>query len=169
MNTETTKPTNDEKLTARLSTVYGAAQAAGADDQQTFSVLADCERALRRIVKRNEALSGEWERIEIRQMRGPVIEFVGRMLCDTTFTTAGRGELELTLEIWETRGGALVAVSASNLPDGSGREDERAIVVPKSDDEMAMRFAVMEHFTWHTAAKKMARNKLGWDLRLEVE
>lgn len=160
---------NADKLTARLAAVYEAAQTAGGDNQQTFNALADCERALRRIVKRAESLSGEWERIEIRQMRGPVIEFTGRMLCDTTFTTMGRDALEITLEIWETRSGSLIAVSASNLPNGEGREDERAAVIPKSDDVMAMRCAVMDHFTWHTEAKKMVRKKLAWDLRVEVD
>lgn len=162
------KSSND-KLASRISDIYQAAQDAGPGEQQTFSVLADCERALRRIAKRAEALPGDWERIEIRQMRGPTIEFTGRMLCDTTFVTQGRDALEITLEVWLTKGGSFVAVSASNLPGGQGREDERAAVIPKSDDELAMRFAVMDHFTWHTEAKKMVRKRLGWDLRVELE
>lgn len=137
--------------------------------QQAHSILNSAEVAVKRARKRLEALSGEWERIEIKQQHGPSIEFTGRMLCDTQFTTRGAERFDMTLEIWETRGGAYVAVSASTLPGGTGREDERATVVGRQDDPKAMQFAVMEAFKWHSEAKRMVRKALSWDLAIEVE
>ena len=135
--------------------------------EQTLNALADCERLLRRISKRAEVIGG-FERIEIAQINGPRLEFTGRLLCDVSLPE-NRAGLMVVFELYETAGGAMVAVSASNLADGSGHEDERATVIPPSDDVQAMRFAAMDAFGWRTEAKKMVRTALGWDLRVEVE
>lgn len=153
---------------ARLEMVKNAAATAWqVADQQTLSALADCERTLRRIAKRAAVVEG-FERFEIRQINGPAVEFTGRLLCDVSLPE-NRAGLSILCELYETAGGALVAVSASNLADGSGHEDERATVIPLSDDVQAMRFAAMDAFGWRTEAKKMVRTALGWDLRVEVE
>ena len=161
---------NQNPFQKRIDLLAGAAATAWqVADQQTLTALADCERTLRKVARRAETLSGEWKRIEIRQQRGPVIEFTGRMLCEGSATINGRETLDLALEVWETRGGALVAVSASTLSGESGREEERALVVPASDDAQAMRFAVMDFFGWRQEAKRMVRKQLDWQLQVEVE
>ena len=116
---------------------------------------------------RDEELEGDWERISIAQMRGPTIEATARLLAYTGFTEKRNG-LEILLEIYETKGGALLAISSSTLPGGAGREDARIAVVEPSDDVLAMRYAVMEHFNWENRARSMVR-KLGWSLLREVE
>ena len=152
------------KLNDRIETLQGAASTAWqVADQQTLNALADCERSLKRIIARAEVGEG-MERIEIAQMHGPTVEFTGRMLCTTQFSDRRAGRT-VTLELYETQGGAMVAVTAFDL---GGQESERATVISPIADVRAMRFAVMEAFTWHTEAKKMVRKKLGWDLRMEV-
>lgn len=158
----------ESKLQARLATLEGAASTAWQiAEQQTLKALADCERTLRRAAKRAAVVEG-FERFEIKQINGPAIEFTGRLLCETTLSE-NRAGLTIAFELYETAAGALVAVSASNLADGSGHEDERATVIPLSDDAQAMQFAAMEAFGWRTEAKAMVRKKLAWDLRVEVE
>jgi hypothetical protein len=106
----------------------------------------------------------------IGQKRGPTIEFTGRLLGDIDFEiTSGRGAMKMTLEIYETRGGALVAVSASRLLEEAGFEDVRAIVIPKQDDVQAMQFAAMDFWTWETRARRMVQRKLKWSLKMQVE
>lgn len=153
---------------AKLLGVALSGQKVAPDQRQaTISALADCERTLHRIAKRAAVVEG-FERFEIRQINGPAVEFTGRLLCETTLSE-NRAGLTIVFELYETAGGALVAVSASNLADGSGHEDERATVIPLSYDVQAMRFAAMDAFGWRTEAKKMVRTALGWELRVEVE
>lgn len=133
---------------------------------EAANVLATATNQLRRAIKRAEALPDQWERFEIRQVNGPVIEFTGRLLCETSFADRRAGN-QVTLELYETRGGAMVAVRAFERSDGG--ESEAATVITPTDDVQATRFAVMEAFNWHTEAKTMVRKKLGWDLRIEVE
>lgn len=104
----------------------------------------------------------------IKQSRGPTIEFAGKLLASDEFTTKGRDPMKIRLEIWETRGGALIAASYSEPADREGFEDARAEVVEPSENAQAMRFAVMGFFGWDNRARSMAR-KLGWSLRMEVE
>lgn len=158
-----------DKLDAALDRVKEWAEEANvANRSGALTALADAGAALKRIAKRGAPLPGEYEMVEIAQDRGPVVEFTGRLLAETSFETKRGQPLTMTLEIWETQGGALVAVSASTLPGESGREDARVTVVPPQDDVQAMRFAVMEHFQYENRARSMVR-KLGWSLRQEVE
>ena len=99
----------------------------------------------------------EYEPIQIKQTRGPTLRFDGRLLAENT-----GGPVEL--EIYETRGGALVAVSEGEMRGGI---DTRACVVEPCDDEQAMRLAVMEFFDFDNRARTMAR-KLGWRLVREI-
>jgi hypothetical protein len=151
---------------ARLEMVKGAAATAWqVADKQTLNALADCERTLRRIAKRATVTEG-FERFEIRQINGPAIEFTGRLLCETSFADRREGN-QVTLEVYETQGGAMVAVRAFERSDGG--ESEAATVITPAADLQAMRFAVMDAFGWRTEAKAMVRKKLGWELRVEVE
>jgi hypothetical protein len=157
------------KLNDRLEILQGTASTTWqVSPGQVFTILADTELALKRATKRAATLPAEFERVEIVQAHGPTIEFAGRLLAETSFETRKGQPLEICLEIWETVGGALVAVSSSTLPGGSGREDCRVTVVEPSDDAQAMRFSIMDAFSWHDRARSMAR-KLGWSLRKDVE
>src|SRR5690606_8426491 len=50
---------------------------------------------------------------EIRQSRGPILEFEGRPIACTEWTTKGHDPTDMKLELWQTRGGALIAVTRS--------------------------------------------------------
>lgn len=161
-----TEPT---KFQQRMDTLQGTAstawQVAG---PETLTILADTERALKRAIKRAEALSGEWERQEIKPQAGPVVEFTGRPVAEQRFTTTGSDPMNVGLEIWETRGGAYVAVTVTEPFDRPGFELVKVTVVEPQEDRQAMHFTVMEHFDWTDRARNMAR-KAGWGLRREVE
>lgn len=143
-----------------------AAASIDANRSAAISAMADCERALKRIVSRASLAEG-FEAIDITQDRGPTIGFNGRLLASTEFETRGPKPLNILLEIFETQAGALIAVSSSVLAGGEGREDARVTVVPPQDDVQAMRFEVMQAFGWEVRARSMVR-KLGWSLRLDV-
>lgn len=144
-----------------------AALVAEIDRGAALSVIADAERALKRAVRRAEVPEA-YERITFKQEKGPTIEATVRLLAETSFQIMGRQTLEITLEIYETVAGALLAVSASTLPGGKGREDVRVTVVSPTDDVLAMRTAVMDAFSWSDYARSMA-HKLGWNLVQEVD
>lgn len=70
------------------------------------------------------------EAVTFKQSRGPTVRFTGRLLCETSWVTKGHQPLKMMLEVWETRGGALVAASILAKPDGEeGFEDVRVAVV----------------------------------------
>lgn len=145
-----------------------AISAAKLNRSDAMSALADCERALRRVVKRATTLLDEFERVEIKQARGPTYEFTGRLLCDSEFETRGPDALRIEMEVWETEGGAYVAASCST-PVGGGNEEWRAVVIPPTDEIQSMRFAVLEFFNWDQRARSMCTKQLKWSLRQEVE
>lgn len=155
------------KFQLRMDTMQGAASTAWqVAEQETLSIIADATRAFERAAKRATVPDG-LERVEFKQHKGPTIEFTGRLLAETEFETRGADPMHVTFEIWETAGGALVAVVMTR-PFNRGFEIVRATVAERQDDAQAMHFAVMDHFDWGDAARNMAR-KLGWSLRMEVE
>ena len=155
----------DDKARGMFRDLAHSAQEARGLGLNFKTVLADALKAMKREIRRAE-VADEWERVEIVQMRGPTVEFTGRLLASTEFTTKG-GALDMALEIGETKARALVAVS-SGVMAGREREDARVTVVPPTDDVQAMRFAVLDAFDWDNRARSMAR-KLGWSLRVEVD
>lgn len=159
-----------EKDQAKIGNLLLAAEGAMLADRPTaLSVIADAERALKRGVRRAEVRAG-YERMTLTQDRGPTIEANVRLLGETAFQIEShRGiDLDITLEVYETQAGALLAVSASTLPGGTGREDVRVTVVHPIADVLAMRIAVMDAFLWSDYARSMAR-KLGWNLIVDVD
>lgn len=161
---------SQNKLADRIETVRGMAstawQVAG---EQTLSILADTEKALKRAIRRAEELSGEWERVEFVPTRGPTTEFTGRLLIEDEYQSKGRDPISAHMQIWETKGGALVAIDETQRLDGvSTPRLAVAVCPPTGDDAQEQRFDVMEHFGWSSRARSMAR-KLGWSLRTEVE
>ncbi|CDO34026.1 hypothetical protein [Novosphingobium sp. KN65.2] len=114
-------------------------------------------------------MTTEYERIEIKQNRGPTLEFNGKEIASTEFETRGRDPMQITLEVYETPAGALVAISSSvpaDRPDGF--EDVRAHVVRPTDDVGAMQREVMEFFGWADRARSMLR-KAGWSFKMEID
>ncbi len=176
--------TMDMGMANSVAKLLGVAFGEAPDQRQaTLSALADCERTLRRIAKRAAVVEG-FERFEIRQINGPNVEFTGRLLCETSFADRREGN-QVTLEVYETQGGAMVAVRAFERSDG-GESEAATIVKPMlrtthenvgpsggsgwmEIDHEAMRLAVMDAFGWRTEAKAMVRKKLGWDLRVEID
>lgn len=136
---------------------------------EALNVLHDAKRALARAARRAEDLPAEFERVEINQSRGPKLEFSGELLCDHEFETKGRDPLRVSMEVWQTKGGALVAVTYSAPADRQGHENCSATIVEPQDDAQAMRFAVMDHFGWDLSARSMVVKKLKWTLRQDVE
>ena len=110
----------------------------------------------------------EYDKIRIVQSRGPTIEAEARLLASDTFEVRRDGTA-MTLEVWETQGGALIAVTRGQaMQGGEVREIVAAAVVPQGD-EQAMRFAVMDHFDWSDRARSMVRSQLKWKLKQVVE
>lgn len=109
----------------------------------------------------------------IRQTRGPKLVFAGRKIAETEFTTQGREPLSWMFEIWQTAGGAYIAVSSSLLAERDDAvEDVRCTVVEPDEhggDQLAMQFAVMDHFDWTPRAKDMVRKQLKWKLSRDVQ
>lgn len=115
--------------------------------------------------------------ITIKQSRGPTYVFDGELLAEETFETQGRPPMLITMQIWETDGGAYIA-SSSAVPVGGGRPDSRAIVVEPGDwrkdadapDNLSeMRIEVMDFFAWSDRARGMVKRDLpGWDFTVRV-
>ena len=100
----------------------------------------------------------EYEPVKISQTRGPRLEFEGKLLCEDDSGP-------VSLEIWQTRGGAYVAVTEA--PMRGDQMDTRATVV-EPGEEQAMRLAVMDAFDWENRARSMVRKQLKWQLVQEV-
>lgn len=111
----------------------------------------------------------EFARIEVKQNRGPTLIFEGREIASTEFETRGNPAMNMCLEVFETRGGALVAVSSAE-PVGKldGFEDVRAVVVDPIEDKQAMQFAVMDFFDWSDRARSMMRKRAKWSFKQVV-
>lgn len=100
----------------------------------------------------------EMKQTIIRQRRGPAIKFTGSIIAKTEYTTH-RGD-EMRMEIHQTEGGALIAVSITDV-------ETRADVI-EPGDEMDMRCAVMDAFGWNERARTMCRDQLKWKFVREV-
>lgn len=136
-------------------------------------------KAVGKIEARQAEAVAEFARLRIVQTRGPTIKAeAARLLARQEFETKGRTPCAMVFEIYETRGGALIAVSRSTPIEFDGFEDVRAVVVDteaiyserpalRQATAQDMHFAVMDHFSWEDRARTMAR-KLGWKLNREV-
>lgn len=120
----------------------------------------------------------EFEDIRIAQSRGPSVSATARRIATTQYEIKGRSGL-MALDLWETPGGALIAVSEAAM--GGGQPDTRATVVQIGEpdlckpwvvwagDEMSQRYHVLEAFAWDQRAMKMVRQQLGWRFTVEVD
>lgn len=155
---------NEDKIARMIERIRERAEALG-ENQHAMTVLHDAVRNLDRIRGREEALSGSWERVEIAQSRGPLLEFTGRLVAESTHQSGGREAGSVTFELWETRAGEWIA-STMITPD-RGRARASAVRIPADADLDARRMACMDHWEWNDRARSMVR-KLGWSLREDV-
>lgn len=104
------------------------------------------------------------------------IKTMARLLCEVEWTTSR--DAWMRFAVYETRGGAYIAVSEGEAP-GKPDQVERDVTVveaiPKllkdlthQRDEIAMQIAVLDHFSWHDRAKSMLKRELGWSPVREV-
>jgi len=137
-------------------------------------------------------MTEEFTTINIKPSRSAPLRFKGKLIAQTEWTT-GRGD-QMRFEIWETEGGALIAVRDGDDGDGNGYTDaivvepiykaEQPMEVQASGedgsrivrlgptypvlDEAAMRFTVLGFFEWHDRARSMVRKQLKWSLLRRV-
>ena len=145
-----------------------ARQALVSDYGQAKGAIADATRVMKRIIARSSSLPEGSEEFEIKVSRGPVLEFRGRLLAEHSWTTRAPDPMNVSFEVYQTFGGALVAVSSMHPADREGFEKVEALVVEPIEDTQAMRFAVMDFFEWSQSARSMAHKQLQWNLRRDV-
>lgn len=110
----------------------------------------------------------EYTRQRFTQDRGPTLQFAGRLLASATYEAGGREAFGITIEVWETAGGALIGVNKTKPLDREGFEAVRAVVIEPGGDEQAGHFAIMDLFEWHDRARSMVRKTLKWSLTRKV-
>ena len=140
-------------------------RALGLPAEHVNRTLADAERTLKRLAKREESPSGGYERVEFGQSQGWTIEATARMLAGVQFSSLGRGPCGF--ELWETEKGAWLAVTIFEGREVGG--DSSVAAIDAGEDEIARRAAALEHWRWHDRARRMAAKNLGWSMRIEVE
>jgi len=115
----------------------------------------------------------EFTTINIKPSRSAPIRFKGKLLAETEWDTADGGRM--IFEIWQSVGGALIAVREGEDDQGHGYTD--AIVVEPgieaATDEagmspFAMRDAVMTFYGYHDRARSLVKRKLKWSILREV-
>ena len=125
-------------------------------------------------------MTDEYEKLRIIQPRGPTIQAQAKLLAKVEFEKRGQVPVDVTLEVYETQGGALIAVRRSMPIDFDGVEEVRALVVEPipmaqsltttalAREQQERHFEVMTFFDWEDRARTMAR-KLGWKLTKQVD
>lgn len=139
------------------------------------------EDAVERAAAQNAAGFGP---VKIKQSRGPTIEFEGRLLASTEWETR---DGQMRLELYQSRGGALIPVTRTDFEDGRRALVSATVVEPhkpgdpipngdgswrygsEAEAYAARRFAVLDHFDWTDRARSMVREQLGWKLTRVVE
>ncbi len=97
--------------------------------------------------------------------RSAPLRFVGKRVAHTEWET-NRGDT-MRFEIWETAGGALIAVREGDGDDGY---TDAIVVEPtepwqgvgKGHPPFAMVDAVLTFFQWHDRARSMVKSQLKW-------
>ena len=110
-------------------------------------------------------------RVTIKQSRGPTIEFEGRLLASTEWEAR---EGLMRIELYQTKGGALIPVTRSTFEDGrralvSATVVETGAAGAAGFYEQSARFDVMDFWDWTDRARSMVREQLGWTLKRVVE
>lgn len=110
-------------------------------------------------------MTTEYDTINIKPSRSAPLRFNGKRIAETEWTTA-RGDT-MRFQVWETAGGALIAVREGDGEDGY----TDAIVVEPTEDWRAsakghppfkMVNAVLSFYDWHDRARSMVKKQLKW-------
>lgn len=115
----------------------------------------------------HDELSAPVARHRIANTRGPTFKFTGRLLAEYETDDHHRSDRWYRQEVFETEGGAWIAVTTSASDAEGERDFVDAIVVKQDKPEIERICAVMEHFRWSAMARSMAK-KLKWSLNVEV-
>ncbi len=112
-------------------------------------------------------MTTEFTKQRIAQRKGRTLSFEGKLLCSTDWSN--RDGVRTVLELWETRAGNWIAVTAfePDRPDAS-RDTAQAVVIDRQGDEKAMHDAAMDAWEWHFRARSMVKDQLKWSLTREV-
>ena len=118
-------------------------------------------------------MTEEYQAKTLKPSRSAPVRFKGRIIAETQWNT--REGCWMRFTVWETRGGAYIAVIDGDVP---GKPDqvhckvgvvEPIIVNAEGDrDETAMQIAVLDVFDHHDRAKAMLKRELGWSPVREV-
>ena len=121
----------------------------------------------------------EYKTINITPSRSAPLRFKGKLLADTEWDIKDRDGNPtgrwMRFEIWQTKGGALIAVREGDDGEGNGYTDALVVepVDPSPTDEegqppFAMRDAVLSWLDYHDRARSMVRKQLRWSLLRRV-
>ena len=158
----------DEKTLAQFRELARLAQEARAVEVARADALGKAIQQLRREIKR-ASVPAEMERVEFVPSAGPNVEFTGKLLAQGRYETGGRDPLSVQMEVWQTQGGAYVAMRCANPSSRDGIKVTEVAVVPAQADALAMRCAVMDLFDWNNRARAMMRKAQDWSFKLEVD
>ncbi|MGQ2942944.1 MAG: hypothetical protein ACT6Q7_02965 [Blastomonas fulva] len=129
------------------------------------TIIADAAQALHKAIRIAEA-GAEWERFDLIPTAGPRTGFMGRILCEQQYVTRqGRTKGR---ELYQTQGGALVALGISYAVDDGERDLVAVRVAGARDDEAAQQAEIMEFWQWDDGAMEMAK-KLGWNTAVWID
>ena len=109
----------------------------------------------------------------IKPSRSAPLRFAGRILAETQWDTKDGCWMRFT--VWETQGGAYVAVIDGDTPGKSDQIHCAATVIkPIFDvtggrDETSMQIATLDAFDWHDRAKSMLKRELDWSPFLQID
>lgn len=144
-----------------------AQEALALDYAGARNAIAAAQTSLRKVIRKATQDGPIWSTVEIEQDYGPKVDFTGRILSANEFVTKSDNPMYVTMKVWQTKGGALIAQLTTEPNDGGGYRAVRCEVVEVADDLQSMWFAVMDFFDWTDGARSMAR-KMNWNLRREV-
>lgn len=115
-------------------------------------------------------MTEEYQQKTFKPSNSVPIRTKAKLLAETEWTT-GKGSWML-FAVYETRGGAYIAVIEGSIPEKPDQIERTVVVVEPiskllSDhthqlDQTAMQIAVIEAFGGHDRAKKMLKGELGW-------
>ena len=81
------------------------------------------------------------------------MEFSGRQIARDEYETNGRDPLNVIMEVWQTRAGAIVGMRSAAPCEREGIEVVEVAVAEPQEDAVAMRFQIMDLFNWHDRAR----------------
>lgn len=168
MNPRKGGKTLDAAMKAMSEMALAAQPAIEADPQRAASALLNARTALNRIARRAEPAPAGWAYVDLVQSDGPTLCFRGKLLAETVYTMKSGDALRIMHEVWETEAGTMIAITSTTPATREGDEKTFALVIEKQADEHAMHMAAMGHFRWSTSARKMARDVLQWNLKVDV-